>query len=97
MEWRNRIKKRFEEREGRRSLYTDLHRSGDQGNQANSPASMSVDGYNILYKKDINIGMAAALPSGNLIVPVIKNADRMNLAGLTATVNDPLAGPDKTS
>ncbi|HCK23068.1 MAG TPA: diapophytoene dehydrogenase, partial [Bacteroidetes bacterium] len=50
--------------------------------------NVSLDGYNILYKKDINIGMAAALPSGNLIVPVIKNADRMNLVGLTATVND---------
>ena len=51
----------------------------------------SVDGTNILKRKNINIGMAAALPSGNLIVPVIKNADRMNLFGLAKAVND-LAG-----
>ncbi|HPB52951.1 MAG TPA: 2-oxo acid dehydrogenase subunit E2, partial [Saprospiraceae bacterium] len=48
----------------------------------------SVDGSNIIRKKNINIGMAAALPSGNLIVPVIKNADEMNLIGLTKSVND---------
>jgi 2-oxoglutarate dehydrogenase E2 component (dihydrolipoamide succinyltransferase) len=50
--------------------------------------NVSVDGYNIIKRKAINIGMAAALPSGNLIVPVIKNADMMNLVGLTKTVND---------
>ncbi|MEP7128084.1 MAG: 2-oxo acid dehydrogenase subunit E2, partial [Chitinophagales bacterium] len=48
----------------------------------------SVDGTRIILKKDINIGMAAALPSGNLIVPVIKNADTKNLVGLTKEVND---------
>ena len=48
----------------------------------------SLDGTKILLKKNINIGMATALPSGNLIVPVIKNADRMNLVGLTKSVND---------
>ena len=53
--------------------------------------NVSVDGNNIVRKKDLNIGMAAALPSGNLIVPVIHNADRYNLVGLTKAVND-LAG-----
>ena len=48
----------------------------------------SVNDNQIIIKKDLNIGMAAALPSGNLIVPVIKNADRMNLIGLSQTVND---------
>ncbi len=51
----------------------------------------SVDGTRIIIRKDVNIGMAAALPSGNLIVPVIKNADLLNLAGLAKSVND-LAG-----
>ena len=50
--------------------------------------NVTVDGHNIIRKKNINIGMAAALPSGNLIVPVIKNADYLNLAGLTKSVND---------
>jgi len=50
--------------------------------------NISVDGYNIIKRKAINVGMAAALPSGNLIVPVIKNADMMNLVGLTKMVND---------
>lgn len=50
--------------------------------------NISVDGTRIIVKKDINIGMAAALPSGNLIVPVIKNADLLNLGGLTKQVND---------
>jgi 2-oxoglutarate dehydrogenase E2 component (dihydrolipoamide succinyltransferase) len=50
--------------------------------------NIAVDGTNIVKRKQINIGMAAALPSGNLIVPVIKNSDNMNLIGLTKTVND---------
>jgi 2-oxoglutarate dehydrogenase E2 component (dihydrolipoamide succinyltransferase) len=50
--------------------------------------NISVDGTNLVIKKDINIGMATALPTGNLIVPVIKNADRMNLLGITKSVND---------
>lgn len=49
--------------------------------------NISVVGTQIHIKKDVNIGMAAALPSGNLIVPVIKNADLLNLAGLTKQVN----------
>ena len=50
--------------------------------------NVSVDGTNIIINKDINIGMAAALPSGNLIVPVVKGANQMNLMGITKTVND---------
>ena len=50
--------------------------------------NVSVDGTNIVVHKDINIGMAAALPSGNLIVPVVRAADQMNLMGITKTVND---------
>ena len=50
--------------------------------------NVSVDGSNIIVKKDVNIGMATALPSGNLIVPVIKNADQLNLVGLAKSVND---------
>lgn len=50
--------------------------------------NVQVDGYNIIRKRDINIGMAAAMPNGNLIVPVIKNADRLNLVGLAKAVND---------
>ena len=50
--------------------------------------NVSVDGNKIVIKKNINIGMAAALPSGNLIVPVIKNADMLNLIGMTRAVND---------
>ena len=50
--------------------------------------NVSLDGHKIIVKKDINIGMAAALPSGNLIVPVIKNADHLNKVGLSKTVND---------
>ena len=89
VEWRNRIKKRFEEQEGQKITYTPIFIEAVTKAIKEFPGvNVSVDGYNILYKKDINIGMAAALPSGNLIVPVIKNADRMNLVGLTATVND---------
>jgi 2-oxoglutarate dehydrogenase E2 component (dihydrolipoamide succinyltransferase) len=50
--------------------------------------NISVDGNNLIVKKDFNIGMATALPSGNLIVPVIKNADEKNLLGITKSVND---------
>jgi len=50
--------------------------------------NVSVDGDNIIKRKNINLGMATALPSGNLIVPVIKNADQLNLVGMTKAVND---------
>lgn len=88
-EWRNKIKDKFEKREGQKITFTPIFIEAVVKAIKDFPAiNISVDGYNIIYKKDINIGMAAALPSGNLIVPVIKNADRYNLFGLTATVND---------
>ncbi len=58
--------------------------------------NVSLDGYNIIYRKNINIGMAAALPNGNLIVPVIKNADEKSLVGVVKSVND-LAGRAKSN
>lgn len=88
-EWRNKIKDKFEKREGQKITFTPIFIEAVVKAIKDFPAiNISVDGYNIIYKKDINIGMAAALPTGNLIVPVIKNADRYNLFGLTATVND---------
>ncbi|MBK8487195.1 MAG: 2-oxo acid dehydrogenase subunit E2 [Chitinophagales bacterium] len=87
--WRNNIKSKFEKREGQKITFTPIFIEAIVKAIKEFPGiNISVDGYNLIYKKDINIGMAAALPSGNLIVPVIKNADRMNLVGLTAAVND---------
>lgn len=87
--WRNGIKSKFEKREGQKITFTPIFIEAIVKAIKEFPGiNISVDGYNLIYKKDINIGMAAALPTGNLIVPVIKNADRMNLVGLTAAVND---------
>ena len=89
VEWRNKIKPKFEKREGQKITFTPIFIEAIAKAIKDFPGiNISVDGYNLIYKKDINIGMAAALPTGNLIVPVIKNADRMNLVGLTAAVND---------
>ena len=90
--WRERIKKSFEKRENEKITYTPVFIEAIVKAIKDFPMiNISVDGSKIIIKKNINIGMAAALPTGNLIVPVIKNADRMNLLGLTRTVND-LAG-----
>ncbi len=87
--WRDRIKKEFEKREGEKLTFTPLFIEAVVKAIRDFPMiNVSVDGTKIIVKKYINIGMAAALPSGNLIVPVIKNADRMNLLGLTKAVND---------
>jgi 2-oxoglutarate dehydrogenase E2 component (dihydrolipoamide succinyltransferase) len=89
VQWRNKIKKQFQEREGQKITFTPIFVEAVVKALKEFPGvNISVDGYNLLYKKDINIGMATALPNGNLIVPVIKNADRMNLVGLTSAVND---------
>ena len=86
--WRERIKKDFEKREGEKITYTPLFIEAIVKCIKKYPLlSSSVDGDKIIVKKDLNIGMATALPSGNLIVPVIKNADQLNLAGLTKQVN----------
>lgn len=87
--WRERVKEAFEKREGEKITYTPLFIEAIVKAIKDFPlVNSSVDGTRIIRKKDINIGMAAALPSGNLIVPVIRNADTRNLVGLTKEVND---------
>ncbi|MBA2500308.1 MAG: 2-oxo acid dehydrogenase subunit E2, partial [Chitinophagaceae bacterium] len=86
--WRNKVKKEFEKREGSKITFTPLFIEAIVKCIKRFPLiNCSLDGNNIIIKKDINIGMATALPSGNLIVPVIKNADQLNLTGLTKQVN----------
>jgi 2-oxoglutarate dehydrogenase E2 component (dihydrolipoamide succinyltransferase) len=90
--WRERAKKVFEKREGEKITFTPMFVECVVKAIKDYPMiNVSVDGQNIIKRKSINVGMAAALPTGNLIVPVIKNADMMNLVGLTKSVND-LAG-----
>lgn len=90
--WRNKIKDNFKKREGENITFTPIFIEAIARALRDFPlVNSSLEGDKIIVKKDINIGMAAALPSGNLIVPVIKNADQMNLLGLTKKVND-LAG-----
>ena len=87
--WRDRIKKDFEKRENEKITFTPLFIEAIVKCIKKYPwLNSSLDGDKIVLKKDINIGMATALPSGNLIVPVIKNADQLNLVGLTRHVNN---------
>jgi 2-oxoglutarate dehydrogenase E2 component (dihydrolipoamide succinyltransferase) len=87
--WRDKAKKVYEKREGEKLTFTPMFIECVVRAIKDYPMiNISVDGYKIIKRKAINIGMAAALPSGNLIVPVIKNADMMNLVGLTKSVND---------
>ena len=87
--WRNKIKGDFKAREGENFTFTPIFIEAIVKAIKDFPMiNISVSGDNIIKRKNINIGMAAALPSGNLIVPVIKNADFMNLTGLAKTVND---------
>lgn len=86
--WREKSKKSFEQKYGERITFTPIFIEAIVKSIRKFPMiNSSVDGDRIIVKKDINIGMAAALPSGNLIVPVIKNADTKNLIGLTKDVN----------
>jgi 2-oxoglutarate dehydrogenase E2 component (dihydrolipoamide succinyltransferase) len=86
--WREKIKKDFEKREGEKITFTPLFFEAIVKCIKKYPLiNSSVDGDKIVIKKDINIGMATAMPNGNLIVPVIKNADQLNLTGLTKKVN----------
>lgn len=86
--WRNRIKKEFEKREEEKLTFTPLFIEAIIKCIKRFPLiNSSVEGTKIIIKKDINIGMATALPNGNLIVPVIRNADMLNLTGLTKRVN----------
>lgn len=90
--WRDKVKKEFEKKEGEKLTFTPLFVEATVRALKDYPmVNVSVDGTRIIRHKDINIGMAVALPSGNLIVPVIKYADRNSLLGLTKQVND-LAG-----
>lgn len=87
--WRERHKKKFQEKYGENITYTPLFIEAVIKSLKEYPmVNVSLDGYRIIRKKDLNIGMAAALPNGNLIVPVIKNADMLSLVGLTKNVND---------
>lgn len=86
--WREKSKKGFENKYGEKITFTPIFIEAIVKSIRKFPMiNSSVDGDRIIVKKDINIGMAAALPSGNLIVPVIKNADTKNLIGLTKDVN----------
>jgi 2-oxoglutarate dehydrogenase E2 component (dihydrolipoamide succinyltransferase) len=86
--WRNKVKNEFEKREGTKITLTPLFIEAVIKSIKKYPwLNSSVDGDRIIVKKDINIGMATALPTGNLIVPVIKNADQLNLVGLAKQVN----------
>jgi 2-oxoglutarate dehydrogenase E2 component (dihydrolipoamide succinyltransferase) len=86
--WRNKVKDSYKKREGENITFTPIFIEAVAKAIKDFPMiNISVNGTQIIKKKDINIGMAAALPTGNLIVPVIKNADRLNLNGLTKAVN----------
>ena len=87
--WRNKVKKSFQEQQGEKLTFTPIFIEAIAKAIRDYPGvNASVDGHNVIYRKNINIGMAAALPSGNLIVPVIKNADQFNMVGLAKQVND---------
>lgn len=86
--WRNKVKNEFEQREGTKLTFTPMFVECIANVIKRFPyINCSLDGDKIIVKKDINIGMATALPSGNLIVPVIKGADQMNIVGLSKAVN----------
>jgi 2-oxoglutarate dehydrogenase E2 component (dihydrolipoamide succinyltransferase) len=88
VQWREKVKRDFEKREGEKITFTPLFVEAVVKSLKKYPMlSSSVDGDKIIIKKDLNIGMATALPNGNLIVPVIKNADQLNLTGLCKQVN----------
>lgn len=87
--WRNKIKNDFQKRENEKITFTPIIMEAIVKAIKDFPMiNISVDGENIIKRKNINLGMATALPSGNLIVPVIKNADQLNLVGITKAVND---------
>ena len=87
--WRNRVKSGFESREGQKFTFTPIFIEAVAVALRQYPMmNISVDENKIILKKKINIGMATALSDGNLIVPVIKNADQLNLVGMAKTVND---------
>lgn len=89
VKWRNKVKDAFLKREGEKLTFTPIFMQAIATTIRKYPLiNIAVDGDRIIKKKSINLGMAAALPDGNLIVPVIKNADQLNLVGMTTAVND---------
>lgn len=87
--WRNKVKDKFKKLYGENFTFMPIFIEAVTKALRDFPLiNTSIDGNNIVLKKDFNIGMAAALPSGNLIVPVIKNADQLNLLGLAKKIND---------
>jgi len=87
--WRNKIKNRFQDKEGFKITFTPLFIEAVAKAIKEFPLiNVSVEEDKIIVKKDINIGMAVALPSGNLIVPVVKNADQLNLIGVSKYATD---------
>jgi len=89
VKWRDKVKTIFEKREGEKLTYTPIFMEAVAKALKDYPMmNISVDGETIIKRKNINLGMAAALPNGNLIVPVIKNADQLNLVGMAKAVND---------
>lgn len=89
VKWREKNKANFQRKEGQKLTYTPIFFEAIAKAIKEFPGiNASVDGDRVLIKKRINLGMATALPSGNLIVPVIKNAERLNITGLAIAVND---------
>ena len=89
VKWRNRVKDDFFNREGEKITYTPIFMEAVAKALKDYPMmNISLDGDRIIKRKDINLGMAASLADGNLIVPVIKRADQLNLVGMTKAVND---------
>ncbi|WP_336665294.1 dihydrolipoamide acetyltransferase family protein [Elizabethkingia meningoseptica] len=89
VKWRNKHKSAFEKREGEKLTFMPIFvKAVVKAIQDFPLINVSVDGDKIIKKKNINIGMATALPDGNLIVPVIKNADQLSLSGLAKAIND---------
>jgi len=87
--WRNKVKDAFQKSEGEKLTFTPIFIEAVAKALKKYPmVNISVEGETVIRKKNINIGMAAALPDGNLIVPVIKNADQLNLVGMAKVVND---------
>jgi 2-oxoglutarate dehydrogenase E2 component (dihydrolipoamide succinyltransferase) len=89
VKWRDKVKDAFFKREGEKLTFTPILMHAVAATIKKYPMiNITVDGDKIIKRKNINLGMAAALPDGNLIVPVIKNADQLNLVGMTKSVND---------
>lgn len=87
--WRNKVKNQFLEKYGEKLTFTPIFvQAIAQALREHPRVNVSLDGDNVLMKKDINVGIAVALPTDNLIVPVIRHADRLNLVGIAAAVND---------